>query len=167
MTKLLMMIVLACTVQAAAVFAQEPEVNTLQPRYLEDKDYFAANYVSERVTTLYAPRLVCTKADAPRPGARGVGGPCNENFRMAIPLDNSPAWDCEKAHGVGNCLLIQVPRTGKVAFRPNGALYQREEPYYVPKCKKDFQLYFVVVEKDSIDAHRWWLYCTQPKQIDQ
>ncbi len=191
MTKLLMMIALACTVQAVAIYGQkeEGEPRDQAPLYFYSKEevtQFRETTEHVEVKTFYAPRRVCTQADAPRPGARFFGGPCAENARLKIPMNNTPAWDCEQVHGVGNCMLVQRPKAGEftvnkewkgtfddlrkdpLAFNP-----QKLEPFYVPKCQADFRLVFVVVQRgaerngvaDSLDLWPVWaLYCARDRQ---
>lgn len=179
MTKLVMMIVLACTIQTAVVYGQEVEVDArdLPPLYFEQKEEFLKATEREEVKTFYAPRRVCTQADMPRPGARFFGGPCVENVRLRIPINNSPAWDCEQVHGKGNCILTQRPKQGGIDTSridkdfPN-LFPQVREPYYVPKCKSGFQLAFVVMVRGVTmwatgPQHDWYpaweLFCARDK----
>jgi len=188
MTKLALMILMVCMIQATAVYCQEVKLHEMEPEYLFPKSavtMFFQVTENKEVKTFYAPRRVCTPADAPRPGARFFGGPCAENVRLKIPMNNSPAWDCEQVHGVGNCMLVQRPKPGEFTVNkewkgtfddlqkdPWAYSPQKLEPFYVAKCQADFRLVFVVVQRgaegevlDPFDLWPvWGLYCARPKQ---
>jgi hypothetical protein len=60
--------------------------------------------------TIYEPTHVCTKADIAKESARGghlLAG-CRLQVYKGIPLNNSPAYQCEKVFGAGKCTEIYL-----------------------------------------------------------
>jgi len=162
MKKLLMMILMSCVMTATAVFGQED--NTRGPVRGPSLEEFQSKYINSRVTQFYDETRVCTKADSPRPGSRFYSGPCYENFRKRIPLNNSPAWDCENDHGKGNCLLVTMPYPAPEVVFPYGreGLDMPKLTWYVPRCQEGFGLFFITV-RDNREFDRSMLFCGKPK----
>lgn len=127
-------ITLMCCCFAFGAMAQ---VTTPIIRPIEIRDNFEsekyAGYEKVRVTD-YAPTLVCTAADKNKlKGGRFItGGPCLRHIQEAIPNNNSPAYDCEKANGKDNCVLIEI--------KIPGSDYVRQ--VYIKKAPEGFEYYW-------------------------